>query len=179
MHALAGAWNIARIAVWEVTHDSPVLMCVGDMLQSDFEQARRTWAHDGPSLRRGRTVQSGEHAFHPLRDGSQVLVGFVHVAGAATARTHRQEMLGEQVMLQLALAIGATLGDTSLLDAASAGHDAAWYSRRAELIVELDANEWNFAKLGRRKGVTRQTVHNWARALEVVRPPWARRPRET
>jgi hypothetical protein len=176
MHALAGAWNIARIAVWEVTHDAPVLVCVGDMLHSDFEQARQVWARDMPSLRRGRTVRSGEHVFYPLRDGGQGLVGFVHVAQPLVARTRRQETLGEQVMLQLALAMAVAPGDQEA-GAPESERSPAWHQRRAELVVELDANGWNFAELGRRRGVTRQTIHNWARALGIVRPPWARRPR--
>jgi hypothetical protein len=167
----AGAWETSRIAVWELRGDSPVLLAVGKMVESEFEQARQVWTQRNASLRVGRTLEIGSARFIPLRDDEPRLLGFVHVIDAGEPRTKRQAALGEQVLFQLAAALAAPAPDVTHRGASSAGRDADWHARRAELIFDLDRVDWNFAELARRKGVTRQTIFNRTRALEIERPP--------
>lgn len=176
MHSLAGAWDTPRIAVWELRDDTPVLLAVGTMVQSEIHQARQAWAEKGAALRLGRHLRCGSATLIPLRDDEQRLLGFVHVLDTDGPRSPRQALLGEQVLFQLAAALAAPRpGPAGAPDA----HDSAWHTRRAELVFELDRLGWNYTKLAERKGVTRQTIHNRVRELGIVRPPGVRRPRET
>lgn len=122
----------------------------------------------------------GGAEFYPLRDGNQELLGFVHaVREPSEAPSPRMDNVAEQVLTRL----NAALATLDVADAPVLSREAlqSWRAKRAELVSSLDHYDWNFTRLAKAHGVTRQTVRNWTLRFKIRVPEWARgrKPRTT
>lgn len=174
---LEGAWNAERIAAWALRGADAVPLCMRHWWHADLELGKRIWRERAADLRAGHKVRVSDAEFHPLRDGNQVLLGFVQfVPSESDAVTPtRMEGVAEKVLVELSAAISALdVADAPTL-CARALH--TWRAQRAELVLALDHYEWNFTRFAKARGVTRQTVRNWTHRFKIIPPSWARRRR--
>jgi transcriptional regulator with GAF, ATPase, and Fis domain len=133
--------------------------------QRALDAVQEAWAREGDGLRAGGPITSDAGIIAPLKLGSD-FVGVLFLAHASGLDLGRLSRVLE--ILAKAMKNGAS--------APRGGEWAAFLERtspeevaREQLVVLLEQNEWNVARVARLKGVTRPTIYNWMERYRITR----------
>jgi transcriptional regulator with GAF, ATPase, and Fis domain len=133
--------------------------------QTALDAVQDAWRSQAETLRSGEPATSDGWLIAPLKVGSE-FVGVLFLGHGAKSDLARLARILE--ILAKAMQSGAT--------APQRGEWAAFLEKtspeevaREQLVLLLEQNEWNVARVARLRGVTRPTIYNWMERYRIIR----------
>lgn len=169
----------SAVSLWACRDEELELVLGESFTQGSLRLAHRVWAEYRAELSEGREVIEEETTFVPLRLALE-LVGLLAVAARVPADGASRAFL-DQLIDQFARfaqqspdsAEFPELLTVSLVRFEQPGGSES--VKRQELLAILKRANWNFTLTAERLGVTRQTIYNRCRTLDITRPQRLRR----
>jgi len=167
------------VSLWSSRGEDIELVLGESFTQTTLKQAHRVWAEFRAELTEGREIFDEGTSFVPLRLGLE-LVGMLVIGGRipqdGASRAFFDQLSGEFARIARQSPEAAEFPELLTVPLVRfeqpGGSEAV---KRAELLAILKRSNWNFTLAAERLGVTRQTIYNRCRALDITRPPRDRR----
>jgi hypothetical protein len=161
---LIDALHADAAGLFDVRGDRIVLVVSRGIDQRDIDQAEATWLDTRLSLLAGQTASRTSFALVPLCQDLQ-LVGALYLSSRPGLKLDHQAV--EVLRPMFTTAVGS-VDDRSPIEN-YLERTPTMDIEREQLVVQLNRNEWNIARVARLRGVSRVTVYAQMRKLGIPR----------
>jgi hypothetical protein len=133
--------------------------------QGALDAVKEAWTGQESALRSGEIARTEKGMISPLKLGAD-LVGLLFLGQAASVELGRLSRVLEILAKAMRSAATAPIRSewATFLEKTSPEEVA-----REQLVLLLEQNEWNVARVARLKGVTRPTIYNWMERYGIKR----------